>query len=163
MKTPIYQWIGQMLAAGGVILSLALVAYELKQSRDIAIAEVYQARSAIWVDYAVSLYSPEQYESAVVKLDDPSQTLTAFDNEVMDNVASVTFTYFENLHFQYQQGLITEEEWISTKENIVGEFEYRCIYQWWQEYGNAFRESFVREINEVTQGMEFPACEDPSF
>ena len=163
MKTPTYQWIGQMLAACGVILSLALVGYELKQGRDIAIAEVYQARSAIWVDYAVSLYSPEQYQTAVVKLDDPNETLSAFDNEVLDNVASVAFAYFENLHFQYQLGLITEEEWIATKENIAGEFEYGCIGLWWQEYGSAFRESFATEVDKITDGMEMPPCGDPSY
>lgn len=39
MKLPAYQWIGQMLAALDAIMSPALVAWELKQSRDPGMAD----------------------------------------------------------------------------------------------------------------------------
>jgi hypothetical protein len=39
-----YQWLTQMFAALGVITSLSLVAYEMKQSRDVALAELNTAQ-----------------------------------------------------------------------------------------------------------------------
>lgn len=159
MKLPTYQFVAQMLAACGVMFSLGLVAYELKQSRDIAIADVYQARSAMWLDYASSMYSPEQYEAAVIKQEDPEEKLSPFDIEVLSNVTSNAFTYFENVHFQYQQGLITEEEWISTKENVAAEFSYPCTHTWWQEFRGHFRKSFINEVEGVIHSMETGLCE----
>jgi len=38
MKLPAYQFLAQMAAALAVVASLALVAWELKQSRDIGVA-----------------------------------------------------------------------------------------------------------------------------
>jgi hypothetical protein len=73
-------------------------------------------------------------------------------------VASGAFTYFENLHFQYQQGLITEEEWISTKQNLAAAFEYSCIHAWWGQYGGNFRKSFAKEVEGVIQGMQIASC-----
>ena len=163
MKLPTYQFVAQMAAACGVIFSLGLVAYELKQSRDIALAEVYQARSAMWLDYTSSMYSPEQYEAALVRQDNPDKKLSLFDSEVLSNVASGVFTYFENMHFQYQQGLITEEEWLSTKGNLAAEFEYSCIHSWWQQYGKNFRKSFAYEVQRVIEGLNISSCNDSTF
>lgn len=46
------RWIGQMFAAAGVILSLSLVAYEMKLARDLAMADLYQQRTALNVTKA---------------------------------------------------------------------------------------------------------------
>jgi hypothetical protein len=67
MKMPTYQWIGQMLAALGVVLSLALVAYELKLSRDMARADVYQQSAAMTMEYQANMLSNESLQPALEK------------------------------------------------------------------------------------------------
>ena len=54
MKLPTYQFVAQMGAAFAVVTSLALVAYELKLSRDMAMADVYQQAAAMAVEYQAS-------------------------------------------------------------------------------------------------------------
>jgi hypothetical protein len=42
----------ELLGMTGVIASLIFVGLEIKQSRDIAVADIYQQRSAMWIDIA---------------------------------------------------------------------------------------------------------------
>ena len=57
MKLPTYQFVAQMGAAFAVVASLALVAYELKQSRDLAVGElalsVYELEASIYLELLV--------------------------------------------------------------------------------------------------------------
>jgi hypothetical protein len=68
MKLPTYQWIGQMMAALGVVLSLVLVAYELKLSRDTARADVYQQSASMTMEYQAALLANESYQEALFRM-----------------------------------------------------------------------------------------------
>ena len=49
-----FQWLAQMFAALGVIISLLLLAYEMKQARDLAEADLYIQRANM-AAYHISL------------------------------------------------------------------------------------------------------------
>jgi hypothetical protein len=67
MKLPTYQWFGQMLAATGVIISISLLAYEMKLSRDIAKADVYAQGAAMNMTMVLSTMPSEQIRAAMEK------------------------------------------------------------------------------------------------
>ena len=71
--------IAQLLGILGVIASLLFVGFEIKQSRDIAIADIYQQRSSMALDIALSKYSPEQVAKAMSTVRDDPLKMTEHD------------------------------------------------------------------------------------
>lgn len=67
MVKPTYQFIAQMFAASGVIVSLGFVAYEMKQSRDIAVAELNLQQSYYAAEYFLALTDTDAWRSAEIK------------------------------------------------------------------------------------------------
>ena len=69
MKLPTYQFVAQIGAAFAVVASLGLVAYELKQSRELAIGElalsVYEAETNLYL----TILDAEAYNRGVYKLE----------------------------------------------------------------------------------------------
>ena len=68
MKIFSYEVLAQALGVPGICASLLFVGYEIKQSKDIAIADIYQQRATMWKDIEMGFYSPEQFESAYKKI-----------------------------------------------------------------------------------------------
>jgi hypothetical protein len=160
-----YQVLVQMLGAVGVTASLLFVGFELKQSRDIAVADIYQQRTVMWIDHDAGLFSPEQFESAFNKLEVGNVEFSAFDILVLETINSARFTIYENSHFQYQLGLVTEEEWAATKLNISGDLtlELGCRVNWWQRQKKFWRKSFVSEVDMLLSQVDIPPCHFPQF
>ena len=65
MKLPTYQFVAQMCAAIAVVGSLGLVAYELKQSRDMAVAELMLTTYMEEKDIFLAVADIDAYNSAV--------------------------------------------------------------------------------------------------
>ena len=57
------RWL-QILGLAGLIASLLFVGLELQQSREIAIADIYQQRAALVIQVQTSMFSPEQHREA---------------------------------------------------------------------------------------------------
>jgi hypothetical protein len=159
MKILRYQVLVRILGALGVSASLVFVGFELKQSRDIAIADIFQQRTVMWRDLKMSAYSPEQYESAFNKIANENVEFSDFDILVFDNFTDARFTFYGNMHFQYQLGMITEEEWNAARLNISGEFTFPCIANWWESQKEFWRESFSSEVAMLMAKVDAPPCD----
>jgi hypothetical protein len=138
----------QVAASVGVILSLVFVGFQIQQSRDIAIADIYQQRAAMMIQVLQGTYPVENYEDALSKsLSD--QPLTARENELLLFDQSTWFSYWENNHFQYQIGLLSEEHWVSSRNSMRDRLR-RPIYQdLWEGQREQWRESFAHEVDNV--------------
>ena len=117
MKLPPYQLISQMMAALVVAASLGLVAYELKQSRDIAATELTLSTQARDADQSLFLVRPEMYASARDKLlngAEPSE-LSTEEYFAYWTIVDVRRQIFQSVHLLHTKGLVTEGEWEATR------------------------------------------------
>jgi len=153
----------EVLGMTGVIASLIFVGLEIKQSRDIAVADIYQQRSAMWIDIALSKYSPEQYETVVDKFSEENFQLTDFDVELLRNLLAARFTYYENLHFQNQLGMTPKEEWENVKVNILGDLSKPCVPGWWRSMSKFWRASFASEVDALLNQLQSQTCDIPEL
>ena len=149
MVRPTYQWFTQMGAALGVVLSLMLVAYELRQSQKVAIADIFQQRSAMAIDMATSVYSPELLSQAHLRATYDPGSVTLADIAMLRAQMETRFIYFANEHFQYQIGMLTEEQWAAARQFMATSFLRPCTQQFWQLYENTWGASFAAEVNAV--------------
>ena len=164
MKFLRYEALAQILGMIGVIASLVFVGIQIKQSRDIALADIYQQRSSMQLDMMLSGYSPEQVAVVIGKVMGDRTTITKEDYYVIVQMLNASFVYYENIHFQYQLGLITEEEWFATKKLISNDLaEAPCAPLYWEWSRGAMRESFASEVDNLLAQLKPAPCEIPAL
>ena len=132
----------QVLGSLGVILSLIFVGLQIKQSRDIAIADAYQQRAAMAIELFGSQLPPDRLWSAYSKAVLTDEPLS--DEEAMAISWSFipTMAYYENNYFQYQSGLLDQQHWESSLAAIKWLARYTVFRDWWVENGPTYRQSF---------------------
>lgn len=157
MKIPPYQWMGQMLAALGVIVSLVLVAYEMKQSRDIALADIYQQKTALIMDINMAPVESPELHDAYQKLLTSPEALESSDLGLLYAEFSAFLAYSENNHFLYQHGMITEEQmntiWAMIADWLNDSELYRHYWITGSKSGS-WRASFAVEVDDILAGLD---------
>ena len=146
-KTELNDWL-QLAASVGVILSLIFVGLEIQQSRQIAIADIYQQRAAMVIQVQQGQYSGEDYNAAVSKFY-RGEELAANERGLLRFAQNPWFSYWENNHFQYQIGLLSEEQWLSSRNSMLDRFKEPLYQEWWESQRQEWRKSFADEVDNV--------------
>ncbi len=133
-----------------IVASLILAGLELQQSREIAIADIYQQQAALLIQIQTSSYSPEQRLESIMK-EKKGDPLSESDKEIRRTIGLPWLTYYENVHFQYQTGLISEEHWLSVRNLIRGATRLPGWREYWDESRTHWRESFAEEVDEIIE------------
>jgi hypothetical protein len=160
MKSPIYQWIGQMLAATGVIMSLALVAWELKQSRDLGMAEISQHRATTEMELYGKLVDNEALRLVWNKLNFTSQQLTLEEIMLAMYFIDGWMQSKESIFYHLKLELHEVNEW-PVHEAMIRQFVYfPCYVKHWQSQKQFYRNDFVELVDELWKGADAPDCPD---
>ena len=138
----------QILGFGGLIASLVFVGLELRQSREIAIADVYQQRAAMLIDvHSITLSSELLYD--MYNRLQAGEPLNAGDQILLSTALTPIFTYWENNHFQYEMGLLSEEQWLSSRNALKAMVQRPEVRAWWQIERNEMRKTFTDVVDAV--------------
>lgn len=160
-KEEINDWL-QVAGLAGVIASLIFVGYEINQSREIAMADIYQQRSSMALDISLSKYSPEQVAKVMSTVRDDHLKITQQDALVLSDIMEARFIYYENVHFQYQLSMISDEEWAASRRLISRGFELApCSPVWWRQTKETWRASFASEVDSLLEQLDMAPCTAP--
>jgi len=140
----------QLAASIGVILSLIFVGLEIQQSREIAIADIYQQRAAMIIDVNSLQLSSEILHEARMKAE-AGEILTSVEQDLIDDNWNLGLNYAENVHFQFQIGLLSEEQWASTSNNLRGRARDPQFVEWWSRERTSWRKSFADIIDQLIE------------
>ena len=149
MKSMNWKDIAELIGIVAIVASLIFVGLELQQSRKIAIADVYQQRTAMNIDLINSRFTPEQIRPIFDKALLGNEPLTPRETYLRNYSLIPFIVYWENNHFQFELGLLPEEQWKSSKEAMRGMAMNSGFDKWWSENKSGYRKSFVREFDEV--------------
>ncbi len=156
MKLPSYQFLAQMGAACAVIVSLGFVAYELKQARDIALAQIYQDKSELIMSLNLAPLEYPELRDSSFKLWTSPEKLEERDLHILHSHFLAFLSYYENNHFLYQRGMITEEQMDTIRKEIAGWFNDNELYRhYWIESSErgSWRVSYAAEVNRILKGL----------
>ncbi len=146
-KETVSDWL-QILGFAGLIASLVFVGLELRQSREIAMADVYQQRAAMLIDvHSITLTSELLYD--MYNRLQAGEPLNAGDQILLATGLTPIFTYWENNHFQYEIGLLSEEQWRSSRNAMKAMLEKPEVQAWWQHERKEMRKSFADVVDAV--------------
>ena len=147
-REEINDWL-QVLGLAAVAISLVFVGYELKLSREIAMADIYQQRTALGFQLITESTGNETYVTALGKLE-RGENLTDHEEASIAGDYLRWLTHWENLHFQYQLGLITQEQWSASLIGLRSlAAEKRFIEGWQNGWDSGWRASYVNLINSL--------------
>lgn len=138
----------QVIGLFGVIASLVFVGLQIKQDRDIAIADIYQQRAALVIQVQTSMMEDDRFADAWLKMM-TNQALDQRDQARMDFWNNPWLSYYENNHFQYQLGLLSEEQWFSSRNSMRSLVLRESFERWWVVNRSRWRESFAQEIDDL--------------
>lgn len=125
MKLPTYQFAAQMAAAFTVVASLALVAYELKQARDVATAELSLAVIAMEAEDLRSVLDVKSYNSFIYKSEVSGEELTHMEKKNRDRVFRSDVVQVHAKFILWESGLLAEGEWQHQRLRILRWFSIR--------------------------------------
>ena len=146
-KMKLNEWL-QVVGLFGVIASLVFVGLEIQQSRQIAVADIYQQRAALVIQVQTSGYAPEQYRNTRNKALS-GETLTPAEQNLMFSRLISWLSYWENNHFQYEIGMLSEEQWLSSRNALRGSVAFPEFEEYWARVRPTWRESFAQVVDEV--------------
>lgn len=156
------QWL--TLAANiGVLLSILLVAYELRQNTTTLRADAYQSRTEnIIQTYSLSI-SPELLLSAMEKMDylvfrcDPNldlvDNLTAQEKIVMGEFLSANWARLNNLVYQYEEGNLDDGYFDGSVLDVIYQYEP------WLQIFSPINANYAQE---TLQEYNYVGASDPS-
>lgn len=109
----------QVVGLFGVIASLIFVGLQMKQDREIALSAISQARTENTMQSINDHLANPFWMSAMDKIEAGDETaLTASEQRAVLWYGTTVLYNFENMHFQYVNGFITEEHWAKARETL---------------------------------------------
>ena len=148
MKNNNWKSFAELTGIAAIVASLIFVGLELQQSREIAIADIYQQKTAILIDQLSFGTPPEMVYEARRKLR-AGEVLSADDEYAIFVATAARVAYWENNHFQYQVGLMSEEQWDASRRSISLRAQDPAFLKAWEEEQYTVRESFADEVNQI--------------
>ena len=148
MKGADWKDIAELIGIAAIVASLVFVGLQMRQTHDIALVTLYQMRADAAREVAsVSLDSEALHE--VYKRLNAGEEVSESDLSLVRDSWFLFFNHFENSHFLYQEGFLSEEHWQSDLISIVEEMRDPFVRDFWTDAKIRYRESFVDVVDEA--------------
>jgi hypothetical protein len=161
-SSKINDWL-QVVGLFGVIGSLIFVGLQMKQDQAIAMSAASQARTDTSVQLITEWSANPFFLAALDKLaDGRDDELSPSEQTVLRNNGLASLFNYENVHYQYVNGFISEERWLASREAIkgrVGAFIGGPTRAAFERTRSSWRESFRQEIEAILAEIDAEAAE----
>ena len=141
MKTTDWKDIAELVGIAAIVGSLIFVGLQMKQSQDIAIAAQYQARTEATLNvYAAHIeagYALRPFQEHL------SEAISAQDA----SMAAWAWVAYDNHHFQYQNGFLSEDSWQGHLRSMQGLYKSCQIRFVYETRKDAMRSEFVALVD----------------
>ena len=119
MDSPkINDWV-QVVGIFAVVGSLIFVGFQMQQTKEISMAQAYQSRAAIAVEWTAAIASNPAALSALRKAAEGNMGEIAHAEYDAARWLQVgVFNVFDNTHYQYVSGYVSEELWLMVRGNL---------------------------------------------
>ena len=137
----------EIIGIAAIVASLIFVGLQMRQTHEIAVVTLTQMRSDAGRELAVAQLTSEPLLTIDGKLT-RGEPLSPYETLMQDMQAFVFLHQFENSHFLYTRGYITEEQWQSDLVAIRHFTATQDNYDsYWNQNKHIFRTSFVDAID----------------
>ena len=150
MKKSNWTDVAELVGIAAIVASLVFVGLQMRQSQEIAIAEQYQARAVIaienWARRSENEFTVRSIGSRELSSHgrpphmSEDASLEEIGSEFLDGI--ITFLTYDNLHFQYESGFLTDEAWDSHTRGMKANLRDPRLQHYLYEHKHVFRKSY---------------------
>lgn len=116
--TKLNDWM-QVVGIFAVVASLMFVGLEMRQAQEISMSQVYQSRTSAVVEWDSAFASNPIALSAHWKAaNGEADAITTEEYEALRFTLLGLFHLYDNAHYQYQKGFVSQEFWDITRESM---------------------------------------------
>ena len=155
-STKLNDWL-EIIGIFAVVASLIFVGMELRQAQVIATAQAYQERAIAASEWSTALAANPVGVSAYLKIG-PGQRredeLTDEERFVGERIHVALFQLYDNTHFQYVNGLLSEELWLMVRETLKGGMQRPFSRNVYISRARYARPSFRAVVEEVAREID---------
>ena len=168
------QWkdIAELIGIGAIVASLVFVGLQMKLSHEIAIADQYQNRADAALDFYVArMQSGPALELTAIGISESVEAgrvgiavKRSLEDEGPQIVAMrhlhyrSNITMFDNYHFQYEQGFLTEDAWVGFRrrlKELLSNDVYAALYKQMEtHFRSSFRQECAQILGEIVEESE---------
>ena len=138
----------QLAANVGVILSIAFLAYQIGEQRELMKAQTRIEISSEVIGLLVSEATDEALVSAERRSND-GEELSREDRFRLDRISRAYFRYWENVHYQYRNGLYDEEEFRGSRVGLKWRLSRPGVAAMWCATEEQYSREFVAEVERL--------------
>ena len=138
----------QLAANVGVILSIAFLAYQIGEQRELMKAQNRTAAASEVIGLLVSEATDEGLVSAMRRSFD-GEELSPDDRFRLDRISRAYLRYFANLHYQYRNGLYDEEEFGVARVGLKVRLSRPGVAAMWCATEEQYSREFVAEVERL--------------
>ena len=149
MKKPDLGQTLAILANVGVVAGILLLVFELSQNREMMRAQTRNELSRGLTD-VLSLSANNPLLADVLVRANHGEELTPAEQMMFVNRSELVFRYWENVHYQYRQGLYDEVEFskhLETMESVM--MRNNGLIRHWCETRTLYSVPFAEEIDDL--------------
>ena len=148
----------ELIGIAAIVASLVFVGMQMKQSQDIALSQASQARTAMSIETLISTIENANYISAVAKGRSGRRAeLTIEEQVTMSQYGIAVLMSYEDQHFQYINGFVTEERWQAVKaglKNFLRKEANIPVRSTFERLPARFSESFQEVVYELSAELD---------
>lgn len=145
----------QVIGIFALVASLIFVGMQMRLDREIARVMIYQSRASTTAEVLATLASsPDAMAASVKSLSgDP---ITDQDMMLGSFQFGSVFALSDNSYYQYQQGFLPEEHWLSVRRTVKNAisnnpFGRQYVERSLDNFRPAFRDELVRMMSEIDE------------
>ena len=151
----------QLAANVGVILSIVFLAYQIGEQRELMKAQIRIAISSEVIGLLVSEATDEGLVSVERRSND-GEELSLEDRRRLDRISRAYFRYWENVHYQYRNGLYDESEFAGSRAGWKSRLSRPGVAAVWCNTAEQYSHEFVAEIERLLpSGFSCAKGDDP--
>ena len=146
--------VGEIMGAITVLLTLFYLAIQIRQSNKATQAEIESQAGHWWSQHNQDMiHTPAMIEVIETGLNDIKR-LSDPDRRRFSWWLASMFYMFQNLHGQYQRGVLSKEAWMQNEMTIDGLIRNLAVAIWWDSGFFQANEPFAQCVEEIRQRSE---------
>ena len=147
-----------ILAANfAVVIGIILLVIELNQNQKMMKSQVRNDLSSKIVDILIQIAADDDLANIRIK-GDAGDSLKLEEVKRYEHLCLAFFRYWENVHYQYRNGLYDEGEFEYQMKTIIGAFTNSGMRDVWCDKQYLFAKEFREDVNERMKRLGYQ-CE----
>ncbi len=144
---------GEIIGLFSLVASLIFVGLQIRQSQQIALSQAYQARSDQSMAILLAGIEDETVRSFWNKARGfVSDDLTDRERAVWVQLAVARMVHWENIHYQYTSGFVSEEHWQTQLAEIRRLMPFPVFRRTYETNRESWRASFREVLDGALDG-----------